>query len=74
MKISKIILYDEPSFLKLDLKNIQKFIIQTFGVNSEIRENIFNKLNEKEYEKIANTRVLDLKKPFKKNKSSFKEI
>jgi len=74
MKISKIILYDEPSFLKLDLKNIQKFIIQTFGVNSEIRENIFNKLNEKEYEKIANTRVLDLKKPFKKNKSSFKKI
>ena len=47
MKISKIILYDEPSVSKLDLKNIQKFIREKFGINSEIRENIFKKLNEK---------------------------
>jgi len=74
VKISKIILYNEPSVSKLDLKNIQKFIMQTFGINSEIRDNIFKKLNEKEYEKIANTRVFDLKKPFQKHKPSFNEI
>ena len=74
MKISKIILYDEPSVSKLDLKNIQKFIMQTFGINSEIRENIFKKLNKEEYKKIANTTVLDLKKPFQKHMTSFKEI
>ena len=48
--------------------------MQTFGINSEIRENIFKKLNEKEYEKIANTRILDLKKPFQKHTTSFREI
>ena len=48
--------------------------MQTFGINSEIRENIFKKLNEKEYEKIANTRVFDLKKPFQKHKTLCKTV
>jgi len=74
VKISKIILYNEPTVSKLNLKNIQKFILQTFGINCEFRENIFKKLNEKEYEKISNTRVFDLKKPFQKHISSITEI
>ncbi len=74
MKISKIILYDEPSVSKLDLKNIQQFIRETFGINSEIRENIFKKLNEKKQQKIEDCIVLDLKKPFQKQSQLIKDI
>ena len=66
MKTSKIILYDEPTVPEIQLKKLGKFIVDTFPVKSETRSNFFQNSNQKMYEKIASTRVFDLKKPFEK--------
>ena len=66
MKISKIILYDEPDVPEIQLKRLQKFLQETFPIQIELRENIFSDVNEKILEKIANTTIFDLKKPFEK--------
>jgi len=66
VKISKIILYDEPTVPEIQFKRLQKFITDTFPVQIEIRENIFSDTSGKIFEKIANTRIFDVKKPFEK--------
>lgn len=65
MKTSKIILYDEPTVPEIKLKKLGRFIEDTFQVKTEMRGNFFQNSNQKIYEKIAHTRVFDLKKPFK---------
>ena len=73
MKISKIILYDEPTIPEIQLKRLEKFLIETFTVQIEIRDNIFSGTSYKIFEKIARTRIFDLKKPFEKqNKDTSK--
>lgn len=73
MKTSKIILYDEPTIPEIQLKRLKKFLIETFPVQIETRENIFSDTNDKIFEKIANARIFDLKKPFEKqNKDTSK--
>ena len=74
MKISKIILYNEPSVPQTNIKKIKRFLLETFEIEIQIRENIFQKLNERTYEEIASTRVFNLKKPFEKHTPSIKEI
>ncbi|HJM79893.1 MAG TPA: DUF6775 family putative metallopeptidase [Nitrosopumilus sp.] len=74
MKISKVILYNEPSVPIINLKKVQKFVLETFGINSQIKENIFNNLDNDQCIKIASTRIFDLKKPFKKHLPSIDEI
>ena len=74
MKISKIILYNEPSVPEINIKRAKKFLLETFEIEIQIRENIFQKLNERTYEEIASTRVFNLKKPFEKHTPSIKEI
>ena len=66
MKISKIILYDEPTIPEIQLERLQKFLTETFLVQVEIRKNIFSDVSNEIIEKITNTRILDLKKPFEK--------
>ena len=66
MKISKIILYNEPTVPEIQLKRLEKFLIETFPVKIEIRGNIFSDASDEALEKIANTRIFDLKKPFEK--------
>jgi len=65
LKTSKIILYDELTVPEIQLKKLGKFIVDTFPVKIEIRDNFFQNSEQKMYEKIASTRVFDLKKPFK---------
>lgn len=65
MKTSKIILYDEPTVPQIQLKKLEKFVSDTFPVKIEIRGNFFHGSNQNMYEKIASTRIFDLKKPFK---------
>ncbi|MBT7474074.1 MAG: hypothetical protein HN619_05395, partial [Nitrosopumilus sp.] len=55
MRISKIILYNEPSVPEINIKKAEKFLIETFDVEIQIRGNIFKKLDKKTYEKIAST-------------------
>ena len=66
LKISKIILYDEPTVPEIQLKKIKKIITDTFPIETELRKNFFQFSNEKIFEKIANTRIFNLKKQFKK--------
>ena len=74
MKISKIILYNEPSVPKINIKRVKEFLSNIFDIEVCIKENIFQNLNEKIYEEIASTRIFDLKKPFEKHIPSIKEI
>ena len=74
MKISKIILYNEPSVPEINIKRTKKFLLETFEIEIEIRDNIFQNLNEKIYEEIASTRIFNLKKSFEKHIPTIKEI
>ena len=74
MKISKIILYDEPSVPEINIKRAKKFLLETFEIEIQIRENIFQNLNEKMCERIASTRIFNLKKSFEKHIPSIKDI
>jgi hypothetical protein len=74
VKISKIILYNEPSVLEIDIKKLKKFIENTFQIKIEIRNNIFENINEKTCENIASSRIFNLKKKFQKHIPSIEEI
>ena len=47
MKISKIILYNEPSVPEINIKKAKKFLLETFEIEIQIRENIFQNLDER---------------------------
>jgi len=74
LKISKIILYDEPTVLEIQLERLKKFLTETFPVEIKIRENIFEGLSEDISEKIAGCRIFDLKKQFEKHSPSVEDI
>ncbi|QMU54687.1 MAG: hypothetical protein GKS07_07275 [Nitrosopumilus sp.] len=74
MKITKVILYHEPTVPEIQLADIQKFVTDRFPVEIELRENFFASLNGKIFEKIATTRIFDLKKQFKKHIPSTEDI
>ena len=74
MKISKIILYDEPTVPEIQIEKIKQFIIDTFQIKVEIKDNFFESLEDRIFEKIASMRVFDLKKPFKKHIPTQEEI
>jgi hypothetical protein len=74
LKLSKVILYREPTVPEIQLVEIQKFIANTFSVEIELRENFFKFIDEKIFEKIASTRIFDLKKQFKKHVPSIEDI
>jgi len=74
VKISKIILYNEPSVPEINIKRAKKFLLEVFGIDIQIKENIFQNLNEKTCEKIASTRIFNLKKSYEKHTPSIKEI
>ncbi len=74
MKISKIILYNEPSVPEINIKRAKKFLLETFEIEIQIRENFFKKLDKKTYEKIASTKIFNLKKPFQKYIPAIEDI
>jgi hypothetical protein len=74
LKISKIILYDEPTVPEIQVEKLEKFLKKTFQVEIEIRENFFRNPNNKIFEKIANTRIFNLRRPFEKHNPSIETI
>jgi hypothetical protein len=74
LKLSKVILYQEPTVPEIQLVEIEKFIANTFPVEIELRGNFFKSTNEKIFEKIASTRIFDLKKQFKKHIPSIEDV
>ena len=53
MKISKVILYDEPTVAEIKIEEIKQFIIDTFQIKVEINDNFFERLENETFEKIA---------------------
>ncbi len=74
MKISKIILYDEPTVPQIKLEKSKEFIRKTFQIKVESRNNIFLELEQKDYKKIASNRIFNLKKPFQSHEPTTEEI
>jgi len=74
LKTSKIILYDEPTVPEIQLERLEKFLTKTFPVEIEMRENFFQCSNDNFFEKIACTRIFDLKKQFEKHSPSAEDI
>lgn len=74
MKISKIILYNEPTVPEIQIEKIKQFIIEIFQIRVEIKDAFFESLEDKIFEKIASTQIFDLKKQFKKHIPTQKEI
>lgn len=74
MKISKIIIYDEPTVPEIQINNIEKFLKETFHVDVEVRKNFFKNTNDKFFQEIASTRIFELKKPFSKHIPTESEI
>ena len=74
MKISKIILYDEPAVPEIRIEKLADFIKSTFSVNTEIRKNIFEKKDQNVAKNLASCKVIDTKKPFESHSPSTDEI
>ena len=67
MKISKIIIYDEPTVPEIQLKKLSEFLNETFPIQVELQKNFLEISDDDIFEKIATTKINDLKKPFKKH-------
>jgi len=74
VRISKIILYDEPTVPEINIKKIQEFILETFGIKVQVRNNIFENLDKETCKKIASTRIFNLKKSFENHIPTIDEI
>ena len=74
MKISKIILYDEPTVPEINLANLKNFLQRTFPVEVEIRENILKQSLHDTAKKIAECKVFNLRKDFEKHEPTEEEI
>jgi len=74
LKISKIILYDEPAVQEIQISNLKNFLLKTFHVDVEIKRCIFNNLDVKDVEKISGCRIFEPKVPFKKHLPNKQEI
>ena len=67
MKISKIIIYDEPLVPEIQINKLRKFLQDTFHIDIEIRKNFFVNKEDSIFQEISTTRVFELKKPFSRH-------
>ena len=74
MKTSRIIFYDEPSVPEINLNNLAKFVQITTGILPEIRKPIITLCEEKDFEKIASSRIFKLSIPYRKHLPNEEEI
>ena len=74
MKISKVILYDEPTVPEINLGNLKNFLQQTFPIEVKIRENILKQASQEIAKRIAECKVFNLRKDFEKHEPTEEEI
>jgi len=74
LKISKIIIYDEPSVPEIQVNQLVKFLQETFSVNVETRENILKFSSKDTALKIAECKIFNLRKDFEKHTPTDEEI
>lgn len=79
-RISKIVIYDEPTVPEIQTGQVKRFIADTFSIDVESRENFFQTLrdsqetSEKAFEEVSSTRIFDLKRRFKRHIPTDAEI
>jgi hypothetical protein len=74
LKISKIILYDEPSVPEIQLDKLVKFLQETFSITVESRDNILKFASKDTAFMIAECKVFNLRKDFEKHTPTNEEI
>ena len=74
MKISKIILYDEPSVPEIQLDKLVKFLQEIFSITVETRDNVLKFASTDTAFKIAECKVFNLRKDFEKHTPTNEEI
>jgi hypothetical protein len=74
LKISKIFLYDEPAIPEINIKELSKFLKDTFSIGVEIRQNIFSNADISIAKDLASSRILNSKKPFEQHSPSLEEV
>jgi hypothetical protein len=74
VKISKIILHDEPSVPEINLGRLSEFIEKTFRVKVELRENIFTNASDKAAVDLASSRIFGFHMPFEPHSATKEEI
>jgi len=74
VKISKIILYGEPSVPEIQINELVKFLEKTFPVVVEIRENILKFSTKDTPLKIAECKIFNLRKDFEMHIPTNEEI
>ena len=74
MKISKIILYDEPAVPEIKINELVKFLKETFSVKVETRENILKYSSIDSAIKIAECKIFNLRKDFEKHTPTNEEV
>jgi hypothetical protein len=74
LKISKIILYDEPSVPEIQLNYLVKFLQETFPVEVEIRENILKSSSKETAFKIAQCKIFKLATDFEIHNPTNEEV
>ena len=67
-------MYNEPAVQEIQISNLKNFLQKTFHVDVEIKECIFNNLDEKTVEKISGCRIFDTKTQFKRHAPNKQEI
>ena len=75
MRISKIILYDEPNVPEIKIADLAEFLNKKIGVNVEVRSDFLNYFNVKQKisSKIASCKVLNPYAPFESHKPTIDE-
>lgn len=76
MRISKIILYDEPNVPEIKITELAEFLNKKTDLNVEIRGNFLNhfNVNQKTAPQIASCKVLNPYIPFESHKPSIDEV
>lgn len=76
LKISKIILYDEPSVPEIKIKELAEFLNKKIKADIEIRDSFLNHFNAKQNtaSQIASCKILNLYAPFERHTPTIDEI
>ena len=74
MKISKIILYDEPTVPEIQINELVKFLREKFSLEVEVRENILKFSPKDSAFKIAECKIFNLRKDYEKHFPTNEEV
>ena len=74
MKISKIVLYDEPAVPQIQLEKLAVFLKETFPVKVETKDNILKFSKKDTAVKMASCRIFNPRRSYEKHTPSKEEV